>query len=79
MGIMILPLCLSAISANANRLAREETGSQLREGRLFGSGSRSSRDFAAVKAQTPDHQRSLVFFPNIQSNRPSTIAVGDSP
>jgi hypothetical protein len=45
---MILPLGLSVISANATRLAREETGSQLREG----SGSCSSRDFAAVMAQT---------------------------
>jgi soluble lytic murein transglycosylase len=60
-------------------LARGETGSQLREGRHFGSGSCSSRDFAAVKAQTSDHQRSLVFFPYIQSNRPSTTAVRDSP
>jgi hypothetical protein len=65
--------------ANAIGLARGETGSQLPEGRHFGSGSCSSRDFAAVKAQTSDRQRSLVFFPHIQSNRPSTTAVRDSP
>jgi hypothetical protein len=62
MGIVILPLCLSVISANATRWAREETGSQLREGRHFGAGSCSSRDFAAVMAQTQTASAVWYFF-----------------
>jgi hypothetical protein len=35
----------------------------------------TSRDFAAVMAQTSELSAYLVFFPHIQSNRPRTIAV----
>src|SRR5882724_2488946 len=80
MGIMILPLCLERDLRKRNRLARAR-GNQFPIARRppFRLWIMLKPRFCRGEGADIGRQRSLVFFPHIQSNRPSSTAVRDSP
>src|SRR5882724_1833952 len=80
MGIMILPLCLERDLRKRNRLARAR-GNQFPIARRppFRLWIMLKPRFCRSEGADIGRQRSLVFFPHIQSNRPSSTAVRDSP